>query len=78
MECRLETGRTHQVRVHLAAIGHPVVGDARYGGARPSIDPGRPFLHASQLGFDHPATGERMRFTSALPEALEKVLGSLR
>jgi 23S rRNA pseudouridine1911/1915/1917 synthase len=76
--CRLETGRTHQVRVHLAAIGHPVVGDDRYGGARPSIDPGRPFLHASQLGFDHPATGEKMRFTSALPEALEKVLGSLR
>jgi|GraSoiStandDraft_46_1057282.scaffolds.fasta_scaffold104005_2 23S rRNA pseudouridine1911/1915/1917 synthase len=76
--CRLETGRTHQVRVHLAAIGHPVVGDDRYGGARPSIDPGRPFLHASQLGFDHPATGERMRFTSALPEGLEKVLGSLR
>ncbi len=76
--CRLETGRTHQVRVHLAAIGHPVVGDDRYGGARPSIDPGRPFLHASQLGFDHPATGERMRFTSALPEELEKVLGSLR
>ncbi|MEA2717116.1 MAG: rRNA synthase [Actinomycetota bacterium] len=76
--CRLETGRTHQVRVHLAAIGHPVVGDDRYGGARPSIDPGRPFLHASQLGFDHPATGERLRFTSALPPELEKVLGSLR
>ena len=76
--CRLETGRTHQVRVHLAAIGHPVVGDDRYGGARPSIDPGRPFLHASQLGFDHPATGERLRFTSALPDELEKVLGSLR
>ena len=76
--CRLETGRTHQIRVHLAAIGHPVVGDDRYGGARPSIDPGRPFLHASQLGFDHPATGERLRFTSALPPELEKVLGSLR
>lgn len=76
--CRLETGRTHQVRVHLAAIGHPVVGDDRYGGARPSIDPGRPFLHASQLGFDHPLTGERLRFTSALPPELEKVLGSLR
>jgi 23S rRNA pseudouridine1911/1915/1917 synthase len=76
--CRLETGRTHQVRVHLAAIGHPVVGDDRYGGARPSIDPGRPFLHASQLGFDHPVTGERLRFTSALPPELEKTLGSLR
>jgi len=76
--CRLETGRTHQVRVHLAAIGHPVVGDERYGGLRPSIDPGRPFLHASQLGFDHPATGERLRFSSILPPELEKVLGSLR
>jgi len=76
--CRLETGRTHQVRVHLAAIGHPVVGDDRYGGARPSIDPGRPFLHASQLGFDHPVSGERLRFASALPPELEKVLGSLR
>jgi 23S rRNA pseudouridine1911/1915/1917 synthase len=76
--CKLETGRTHQVRVHLAAIGHPVVGDDRYGGARPSIDPVRPFLHATQLGFDHPATGERLRFTSALPRELEKVLGSLR
>ncbi len=76
--CRLETGRTHQIRVHLTAIGHPVVGDDRYGGARPSIDPGRPFLHANQLGFDHPASGEKLRFTSALPEELEKVLGSLR
>ena len=76
--CKLETGRTHQVRVHLAAIGHPVVGDDRYGGARPSIDPGRPFLHASLLGFDHPGTAERLRFTSLLPPELEKVLGSLR
>jgi len=76
--CKLETGRTHQVRVHLAAIGHPVVGDDRYGGARPSIDPGRPFLHASQLGFDHPVSGERLRFSSNLPPELEKVLGSLR
>lgn len=76
--CRLETGRTHQIRVHLAAIGHPVVGDDRYGGARPSIDPGRPFLHANQLGFDHPATGDKLRFTSALPPELEKVLASLR
>ncbi len=76
--CRLETGRTHQIRVHLAAIGHPVVGDDRYGGARPSIDPGRPFLHASQLGFDHPATGAKLRFSSPLPPELEKVLASLR
>jgi len=75
--CKLETGRTHQVRVHLAAIGHPVVGDDRYGGARPSIDPGRPFLHASQLGFDHPVTGERMTFTSPLPPDLAAFLATL-
>lgn len=83
VECRLETGRTHQVRVHLAAIGHPVVGDARYGGARhrgarPVVGAARPFLHASRLGFDHPGTGERCRFESPLPPDLEAVLATLR
>jgi len=68
--CRLETGRTHQIRVHLAAIGHPVVGDDRYGGP----PGGRPFLHAAELGFDHPVTGERLRFTSPLPPELVAVL----
>ncbi|MEA2704158.1 MAG: rRNA synthase [Actinomycetota bacterium] len=77
VECRLETGRTHQVRVHLAAIGHPVVGDVRYGGARPYLAPGRPFLHAAELGFDHPATGERVRFESPLPPDLENVRETL-
>ena len=70
LECRLETGRTHQIRVHLAAIGHPVVGDDRYGG--PVGD--RPFLHAAVLGFDHPESGERLRFTSPLPTELVAVL----
>jgi 23S rRNA pseudouridine1911/1915/1917 synthase len=78
VECRLETGRTHQVRVHLAAIGHPVVGDARYGGARATLALERPFLHAAQLAFDHPATGERCRFESPLPPDLENVLVPLR
>lgn len=84
VECRLETGRTHQVRVHLAAIGHGVVGDGRYGGARygmgaGAVPPGaRPFLHASRLGFDHPGTGERLRFESPLPPDLEAVLATLR
>ncbi len=73
LECTLETGRTHQVRVHLAAIGHPVVGDSRYGGARPSLPIGRPFLHAFELGFDHPATGAGQRYTSPLPPDLEDV-----
>ncbi|MBW3556644.1 MAG: RluA family pseudouridine synthase [Actinobacteria bacterium] len=71
LACRLETGRTHQIRVHLAAIGHPVVGDARYGGSRPSLSLERPFLHAVRLAFDHPGTGERLVFDSPLPPDLE-------
>jgi 23S rRNA pseudouridine1911/1915/1917 synthase len=65
----LETGRTHQIRVHLAAIGHPVVGDDRYGAPRGPAGE-RLFLHAARLGFDHPTTGERLRFTSPLPAEL--------
>ena len=75
--CRLETGRTHQIRVHLAAIGHPVVGDERYGGARPAFTLARPFLHAEELAFDHPASGERVRFNSPLPAELADVLAAL-
>ena len=70
----LETGRTHQIRVHLSAIGHPIVGDERYGGRRAAIDPGRPFLHAERLAFDHPVSGERLEFTSELPDDLGAVL----
>jgi 23S rRNA pseudouridine1911/1915/1917 synthase len=75
--CRLETGRTHQVRVHLAAVGHPVVGDARYGGDRPTLPAPRPFLHAARLGFRHPSTGEAVTFESPLPGDLEEVLARL-
>lgn len=71
LACKLETGRTHQIRVHLAAIGHPVVGDSRYGGLRPALDLGRPFLHAERLAFEHPATGEVVTFTSELPHDLQ-------
>lgn len=74
LECRLETGRTHQIRVHLAAIEHPIVGDPRYRGARSSFPTPRPFLHAHALAFSHPATGERLSFTSPLPEDLAAVL----
>ena len=77
VECTLETGRTHQIRVHLAAIGHPVVGDGTYGGSRDSIPLPRPFLHAGTLGFDHPATGERVQFVDPLPEELTAVLAHL-
>jgi 23S rRNA pseudouridine1911/1915/1917 synthase len=72
LECRLETGRTHQVRVHLAAIGHPVVGDSRYGRGDALVMK-RPFLHAHELAFDHPADGTRRRFQSPLPAELEQV-----
>lgn len=74
VECRLETGRTHQIRVHLAAIGHPVVGDGRYGGRRGSVGAPRPCLHAERLGFDHPGSGERMVFESPLPADLAEVI----
>jgi 23S rRNA pseudouridine1911/1915/1917 synthase len=78
LECRLESGRTHQIRVHLAAIKHPVVGDAAYGGRRQSIELARPFLHATRLAFTHPVTGERLRFEEPLPPELAAVLERLR
>jgi len=77
LTCRLETGRTHQIRVHLAAIGHPVVGDARYGGSRPVLALERPFLHAFHLAFDHPGTGQRMTFDSPLASDLAAFLTTL-
>ncbi len=78
LECRLETGRTHQIRVHLASIGHPVVGDAQYGGARAGIRAGRPMLHARELAFDHPRTGERVTFQAAAPADFAAVVATLR
>lgn len=78
VECKLETGRTHQIRVHLAAIGHPIVGDPRYRGAKERFPLLRPFLHAHRLAFDHPATGERVAFDSPLPDDLRDALARLR
>jgi len=78
LDCSLETGRTHQVRVHLAAIGHPVAGDGRYGGARASLALDRPFLHAHHLSFRHPRTGATVAFDSPLPDDLEVVRARLR
>ncbi len=77
VECKLETGRTHQIRVHLAAIGHPVLGDPRYGRSV-AVNLPRPFLHAWRLSFDHPATGERASFEAPLPADLEAVRGRFR
>lgn len=81
VEVRLETGRTHQIRTHLAAIGHPVVGDAAYGHDRSlarSLGLARPFLHARRLAFTHPATGDRVEAESDPPEDLARVLAELR
>jgi 23S rRNA pseudouridine1911/1915/1917 synthase len=72
----LETGRTHQVRVHLEAIGHPVAGDAEYGTAgRFGLE--RQFLHAHRLAFDHPVSGARLELRSPLPEDLQRALDTL-
>ena len=71
----LETGRTHQIRVHLAAIGHPVSGDPVYGAAgRYGLEP--QFLHAARLAFEHPVTGATIDVRSPLPEDLEAALES--
>lgn len=79
VECRLETGRTHQIRVHMAAIGHAVVGDDRYKGVRAAIETPRIFLHSAALAFDHPVrVDERLEFVSELPEDLAVVLERIR
>ncbi len=78
---RLETGRTHQIRIHLAGLGHPIAGDTQHGGetARTFLPRApRLALHAAILGFTHPATGERVRFTSELPDELARYVDRLR
>ena len=75
LDVGLESGRTHQIRVHMAAIGHPVVGDARYGRPDVRLGSGRFFLHAHTLRFTHPGTGQLVAFSSPLPEDLSSYLG---
>lgn len=77
LKLSLVTGRTHQIRVHLSYIGHPVVGDRVYGKADNSLGLKRPFLHAYKLSFTHPITGKSMNFEIALPKELRKVLKEL-
>ena len=77
IECKLETGRTHQIRVHMAYLGHPLVGDPLYGTRKNNLDfPGQA-LHAYALGMIHPRTGEELYFEAPLPEHFQTVLTNL-
>lgn len=78
IECRLETGRTHQIRVHMASIGHPLLGDSVYGPSKKPWKLQGQTLHAMVLGFRHPVTGEYMEFTAPLPEYFSELLDKLR
>src|SRR5690606_40653820 len=92
LECRLKTGRTHQIRAHLAHLGCPLIGDPLYGKQRafkaegPNAETAaaavaafpRQALHAAVLGFTHPVTGEELRFESPLPSDMERLLDTLR
>jgi 23S rRNA pseudouridine1911/1915/1917 synthase len=81
LEAAPRTGRTHQIRVHLAAVGHPILGDARYGGGGDEakrLGLARPFLHAWRIAFDHPVTGERLDLEDPLPRDLEDALRRVR
>jgi 23S rRNA pseudouridine1911/1915/1917 synthase len=85
LKVAIATGRTHQIRVHLSAIGHPIVGDSTYGGVRRRVPLDlkavqrleRPFLHATRLSFAHPGDGRRVDFDSPLPLDLESVIDEI-
>lgn len=77
LECKLETGRTHQIRVHMDFIGHPLAGDPVYGPKR-TLDIEGQALHAEVLGFEHPVTGEYMEFSAAIPADMQMVIDKLR
>ncbi|MFJ5963467.1 RluA family pseudouridine synthase [Bacillus sp. NPDC093026] len=77
VECRLETGRTHQIRVHMKYIGYPLAGDPKYG-PRKTIDFNGQLLHAGVLGFNHPRTGKYIEFTAPIPDDMQNFIDSLR
>ena len=77
IECQLETGRTHQIRVHMKYIGYPLVGDPKYG-PKKTLDIGGQALHAGIIGFEHPVTHEYIEKSTALPEDFEQLLSELR
>jgi len=80
VECRLETGRQHQIRIHMSELGHPLVGERVYirDYAGPKIESTRPMLHARVLGFVHPRTGQRMSFEREAPDDFRAMIESLR
>ena len=78
IECRLETGRTHQIRVHMAYIGHPILGDTVYGAKKQPYGIEGQILHAKTLGFIHPSTGEYMEFTSDYPDYFKEISDKLK
>ncbi|HXW76569.1 MAG TPA: RluA family pseudouridine synthase, partial [Candidatus Eremiobacteraceae bacterium] len=78
LDLRLETGRTHQIRVHCAAIGHPIAGDAAYGPGMPKLGAGRPMLHAARLRFTHPVTGKPLTFEAPWPDDFRELVERLR
>ncbi len=78
LQCDLDTGRTHQIRVHMRYLGHPIVGDKTYGVKKEAFRLEGQLLHAGEIGFIHPRTEEQMRFTAPLPDAFAFVLNSLR
>ena len=78
VECKLDTGRTHQIRVHMSHIGHPLAGDDTYGIKKDMFAGKGQYLHAAVLGFTHPSTGERMEFSAPLPDYFEETLKKLK
>ena len=78
VECRLLTGRTHQIRVHLTSIGYPLVGDPKYGGRKNPFEIAGQALHSSELTLTHPTTGEEMKFVAPLPKDMQSILRQLR
>lgn len=77
VECTLETGRTHQIRVHMASLGHSIVGDKTYGIKKEKFNLDGQLLHAQTIGFIHPSTRERMEFTSQIPDYFQNILNKL-
>ncbi len=77
VECQLETGRMHQIRVHMSYLGHPLIGDRLYGGGYYDLCP-RQALHATFITFEHPITGQQMEFTSPPPDDMQSLIDSLR